>query len=361
MRWRVAWLAAALSCASLSAQTTRPVTFVWDVILGEPGVSAEIERNGAPASCPTLGEPGPLERSCTLTVPVGPASFRARMANEEGEWGPWGEPVTLTIPAVTPGAPPGPFVIQFHRFSEAEAPRMAASVETYAAPTIADFTSAGGNQDFTIDGGSGANRVMYVYFRWRSDRGHSIALTFNGVSLSAEGAQADDTLLGTTSAQLYRLVAPASGNNTLRFAIGAGSGNGYAAAHVVVVQDADQANPNDTVVHEVESGSDTGTTQDVSVSSAVDDLVLTFAAFFTGGNDTLGSVSGGSYTLLQQNQHGGTLARMTSGHAAGAATVTPATSYNNTNPWGALRLGVSINPVAGGTGGAARRRRLIAA
>lgn len=234
----------------------------------------------------------------------------------------------------------------------ADAYTVGPSVEVFAAPALADFTSAGGNQDFTIDGGGGANRVMYVYLWMRTDRGHSIAITYNGVSLSAVGASAQNTDEGTTTAQLYRLIAPATNLNTLRFAIGTGSGNGYANAHVIVVQDVDQGTPNDTAVHEAESGAGASTTQDVSVSSAVGDLVLTFAQFSAGGgNDTTGSVSSGSYTLLQQNQHGGTFSRVISGHAAGAATVTPATSYNNLGAWGATRLAVSINPVAGGTGG----------
>ncbi|TXH57029.1 MAG: hypothetical protein E6Q97_05130 [Desulfurellales bacterium] len=221
------------------------------------------------------------------------------------------------------------------------------SVETYAAPAIANFSGSGGDQDFTVDGGSGANRVMYVYLWMRTDRGHSIAITYNGVSLSAVGASAQNPAESSrTTAQLYRLVAPSSGNNTLRFSIGAGSGSGYANAHVVVVQDADQTTPNDTVVHEAESGSDNGTTQDVSVSSAVGDLVLTFAQFSASSNDSTGSVSGGSYTLVQQTQHGGTFSRVLTGTAAGAATVTPATTYNNTSPWGSTRLGVSLNPVA---------------
>ena len=221
---------------------------------------------------------------------------------------------------------------------------MAASVETYAALAIADFTSAGGDQDFTFDAGSGADRVLYVYLWMRTDRGHSAAITYDGVSLSPVGASAQNPLEGNTTAQLYRLIAPAAGSNTLRFSFGAGAGNAYANAHAVVVQDADQPAPNDTPVHEAESGADNATTQDVSTPSAVGDLVLTFAQFSTGGNDCTGSVAGASYTLLQQSQHGGTQSRIITGSAAGAATVTPSTTYNNGNPWGATRLAVSINP-----------------
>lgn len=218
MRWPLAWLTIALSCASLSAQTTRPVTFVWDVILGEPGVSAEIERNGAPASCPALGEPGPLERSCTLTVPVGPASFRARMANTDGEWGPWGDPVTLTIPAVTPGAPPGPFVIQFHRFSEAEAPRMATLVTADIATQVFGTTAS------CVLEGLAVGDVITVLLRERDGAVPS------SVTSSLDGAltnRVNNDNAGDAFVRTYTLLVATAGDHTITVTFGGNSVFGF--------------------------------------------------------------------------------------------------------------------------------------
>lgn len=117
MRWRLAACAALLAVVALSAQATRQVTFAWEMPTDDTGAQAEIERDGVAEWCQV--QFSGQTRLCTLTVPVGPAVYRARMATVDGAWGPWSEAVTLTVPPVTPGSPPGPFTIQLHHILEA--------------------------------------------------------------------------------------------------------------------------------------------------------------------------------------------------------------------------------------------------
>lgn len=328
-----------------AAQGPVSVTASWDAPLAtspaHPVTAYELERDGVVHACAPL-----TETSCRAQVPAITGTYRLRGLNDLGA-GPWSEPGSGG------GAVPGAVTIIQHHFTPAQVPTMAATVETFAAPAVTDWTASGGTQNFTVAGGSGANRVMYIYAVWRYDRGHTLSYTFNGVSATKLNVEQTNPLDSTrTKGELWRLIAPASGNNTLAITASSGSGTAYCSVHVVVVQDADQTTPNDTVVHEGESGSDAATTQDVSVSSQTDDLVLMFAHFMTNGSGTTGSVSGSSYTLHQQTLNAGPGTRMITGSAAGATTVTPATTYNNSAAsWGALRLGVNINAAAAAGGG----------
>lgn len=341
MRWRLAWLSAVLWCGCvLGAQTSIPVTAIWDLDPSHdaPGLTWELERDGVIHPC------GPVtvtatDRRCAATVPALAGTYRLRGVTASGEAGPWSGPGSGTQTA------PGQFVITWHSditLTPPEPTEMAVAYVSSASQT-ADLTSAGGNVDATLDAGTGSNRVVYAYVVWRFDRGTLTGVAYNGVSLTAVGSTANS---GNFRGALYRLVGPTTGSNTLRASF-TGSGNFPVWVTCISLDGVDSTTPEDTLVQEVESGSDTSTSQSVSTSSATDDRVLTGAWFATSGFDTTGSVVGSSYTIRQQVLHGGAGARLIIGDADGAATVTPETSYNNTSSWGALRWAVNVNAAAG--------------
>lgn len=108
-RWVLLW--SLLASLTVSAQAPVPVTFVWDVEVGNPGVLAEVERNGVAVPCGTFVVISSTERHCAMAQPLGPATFRARMANVSGQWGPWSDALAATVGA---GASPGAFTITWH-------------------------------------------------------------------------------------------------------------------------------------------------------------------------------------------------------------------------------------------------------
>lgn len=160
MRWRVLVALAGLACAlaSLSAQTARPVTFVWDVDPGDSGVTAEVERNGSAIPCPAFTAPSPTERRCTATVPTGAGSFRLRMGNIESAWGPWSPVLTATIP---PGVGPGAFTLRFHRFSQAPAvmPNFVDTFNRSDSATLGSLSGGVGSWVESVGAGSGLGIV----------------------------------------------------------------------------------------------------------------------------------------------------------------------------------------------------------
>lgn len=350
MRWRVAWLAAALSCASLSAQTTRPVTFVWDVILGEPGVSAEIERNGTPASCPTLGEPGPLERSCTLTVPVGPASFRARMANEEGEWGPWGDLATLTIPPAAPGDPPGPFTLRWHRFQE-PTEHMAASVLQSAGNLDGAGTATSLAATFGSNVSAGSTLLAFVNV-YNASPGVSSVTDTQG-NTWAQVASASLTSAGDPNFRIetWRAVGAVAGATTVTAAFPAGM---YCGMAVVEVGGAGAVHAGNaarvTMGPPVISGA--------GITPTVDGLHL--AAYGYENNGTTSSPSTGWAQTIEVDESNSAGAMLVEERAAvNGVAQTP--SWNHSVSGAAMIVHVVVENAATGGAGGARRRRLIAA
>ena len=161
MRWRVAACAALLACASLSAQATRAVTFAWEMPEDDPGAQAEIERDGVAQWCQV--QFSGQTRSCTLTVPVGAGVYRARMATIEGAWGPWLDAVTLTVPPVTPGSPPGPFVLLWH--SPLVPPSRESTMASHAA-SASGGTSSGSTIATSSLGTAAAGDLVVVTANW---------------------------------------------------------------------------------------------------------------------------------------------------------------------------------------------------
>lgn len=165
MARRLRWVALALACAlastSAPAQTARPVTFVWDVLLDDPGITGEIERDGVVQSCGLLAAPSVLERSCVAVWPTGTGTFRARMASADGSTGDWSDPVALTI---APSASPGTFTVRL-----AIVPPLITQGQTMAS-WAASATGAGGSGSATATtaslGNAAAGDLVVVTAGW---------------------------------------------------------------------------------------------------------------------------------------------------------------------------------------------------
>lgn len=222
MRWRLWGALAALACglASLSAQTARPVTFVWDVDdPGDSGLAAEAERNGAAVPCLAFTATTPTERRCTATLVPGPGTFRLRMANAAAAWGAWSDPLTATIP---PGAGPGAFTLRFHQFSEA--PPMAV---TYVA---SDSDLAFGVTDTfpTISvTPSGSDRLLVIGFSW-FDPTNTITIT-GRVGGSSSGVVADGSVYAFDGDRrhiaIFYMIAPAASSLSIDGVLSASAEN----------------------------------------------------------------------------------------------------------------------------------------
>lgn len=105
-------LCALIASVTLSAQTAVPVTFAWDVDNGTPDTSAEIERDGVMQPCGSWQAPTPTERRCVALMPLGPATFRARMRNADST-SPWSNPLVAIVGGGV-GSPPGTFTLTWH-------------------------------------------------------------------------------------------------------------------------------------------------------------------------------------------------------------------------------------------------------
>ena len=220
---RRAWVAAGLvvvvALATVAAQTTRQVTFAWDVTPGAPGTLAQIERDAVViGTCAALDAPSQSERRCTVTSPTGPGTFRARMGIATGEWGPWSSTITATIPPQT-GASPGAFVVGWHQVPAVSGvpvmPNPTASV-------IDDFNRADGaiGADWTVIAGG---------INVSSNTAVPVSGAFDGATYDL------DTYGPTFEVGLDITTKPADGTTSV--AVGAlrdGTVNGYASVAVPV-------------------------------------------------------------------------------------------------------------------------------
>lgn len=186
MRWG---LLAALLVASLSAQTTVPVTVRWDVDAGDTGVSAELTRDGQPVPCAPVVVEGATARSCRSALPLGPARFALRMVNASGGAGPWLEADAVVVP----GAAPGAFTLLWHRLpastsTEPEPDPMPNFVDAFTranSATLGALSGGVGSWSEHDQAGSGINIVSnQVGFSGASGESYGVAQ----VDTQADGA-----------------------------------------------------------------------------------------------------------------------------------------------------------------------------
>lgn len=124
----------------------------------------------------------------------------------------------------------------------------------------------------SVDAGTGSNRAMYGgYAGWSFTTTLTIStFTYNAVGLDEVGTATQEVSGFEAFAALHRLVAPATGANSLAVTT---SDNADCAIGGVPLEGVDQGDPDDTAVTDV----GTGNTQSVNVSSETDDLVVDVA------------------------------------------------------------------------------------
>lgn len=173
--------------------------------------------------------------------------------------------------------------------------------------TTASYTIAGSNRVLYVLVGSGAGTpVDPSSVKWGGSGGTSLTQIGTTIDMGA-----------VVKISLWRLIAPASGANTIYVSWGSSQDERWVLA--VNVQDTDQATPNNTVAQA------TGTTTAVTVnaSSTSGQLVLDFMSWVDLGNNARTVTVGAGQTSLQEIE-GATLGYEGAGTswetAAGAST-----------------------------------------
>ncbi len=277
------WLTiSALLCAVglVSAQAERSVVFEWGALADDPDVSARVERDGAVRDCGPVTRPTVITRRCAMSWPVGSATFRVAMGTAAGEWGPWSDPVTLTVPPATANAP-GPFVLRWHGvLSSGEPSGMASHAASGSGGTISGGTiatsslgtaaagdlvvvtvnwyngtftsitdSAGGNTwtqvstEITMGGGSG--QFMRMYYSVLTTGGASFAVTLTTAGGNTFPSISADRFTGETGWTLDQVATAAPGSAATSGSTGATSTR--SAANEVLVAGFGTAHTVDTV------------------------------------------------------------------------------------------------------------------
>jgi hypothetical protein len=222
---------------------------------------------------------------------------------------------------------------------------MAVAYETSIAPWTETFLAAGGSVTEAINAGTGSNRVLTVAVFWR-DRNNTISgITYNGVAMTSLGTQVTE---GTLRGQLWRLAGPASGSNTLEITYSAGDSNSPVWAGAHVCNGVDQTTPTSGYVSNQGQGSTANIVSSATVTSATDDMVVTYHATFNQTENITATPT--NYTERQDAADGGGYS-LEFGDAAGAASVATSATWSN----GAylvywIAFGVSVEATSGGGG-----------
>lgn len=188
---------------------------------------------------------------------------------------------------------------------------------------------------------SGSDRVLYatVTHEPGSNDVDTVSATYNGVSMDI--LFTDTTTNGSRHVRVFRLVAPATGTNTLEFTWGGASRQftGIAASFTGV----DQVDPDDAQV--LSDGGAGVTTLTRSVTSAVGDMVMDCIVISTGAITNF-QVSEGNTEINQHVAVGTGLNGQGCSYEAGAASVTVGWTWTETIS--AVQWAWNINASAGG-------------
>jgi len=314
-----------LATSLASAQSPVPVMFAWDV---DPyAASAEIERDGVQQPCPTL-ESLPTEHRCTVSWPVGTATFRARMANALGAWGPWSEPLVGTVPQPGSSAP-GPVTVVWH------SPIALPEPEPEPEPTMAALHDGQANisgritsntTTWTLTGKTttGTNRLGVV--RWLAGLAPS-TVTWGGVAMTNLGTT---VVRGSQTIRMfYILNPPTAASDIVITNIGPTTG----AYLVTSYNGVDQTDP----IGDVQTATGTSTTPSVTVTSATDELVIDAMDVA----NVISSVGAGQTAEYLDTT--GSSDRFGGSYEAGAASVTMSWTVSS-GAW--ATMGVALMPVA---------------
>lgn len=195
--------------------------------------------------------------------------------------------------------------------------------------------TSGGNPSFSHTC-TGANLVLYVLIAQRYGTSGVTAVTYNSVAMTLL-SDYDDA--NETHTFVYRLVAPATGANTVGITQTDSRSLGYTAISCTGV---DQVNPEGTIVQATGGG----TAVSATVSSAVNDLVLDVLAWYRPVAET--ATVGAGQTQRQNTSH--TTVGAASSTEAGAASVAMTWTMSAAADWNQIAVPVKAGGAGGGAG-----------
>ena len=201
----------------------------------------------------------------------------------------------------------------------------------------ATSTQTGGEAAFTTlswsHTTSGDDRILYVEVAFGPTTAETVSsITYNSVALTEVISEngGDNNRIS-----IWRLIAPATGANTVLVTMSASTLRGCAAA--ISLTGVDQTTPDDTA----SAGTATDTTPTINITnSATDDLVLGFLNF---RNETAATVGAGQTTRVTQTGNPTSQNLYCSSEPGAAGTITISWS-GASNLWKIAAF--SVNPVA---------------
>lgn len=194
--------------------------------------------------------------------------------------------------------------------------------------------------DVTVDTTStGSNRILIVQISFRNSGANSVdGITYNGVAMTSFGAQVESV---QATNQLWYLLAPTTGSNTLTVDMNNSAGSVPGSVSWMVFSDVDQATPYDGYT----SNTGVDDSMELTVTSAVGDTPF-FTATWRGNGAT--GVTPTNYTDRVDNVYSAGNGLAASGEGTGAASVafvgTVDGEFVNTG-WTAL--GANLNASSG--------------
>ena len=184
----------------------------------------------------------------------------------------------------------------------------------------ATFDAAGTPVNNTFDSNStGSNRLLVVCVTWDDAQGQEVtSVTYNSVTVASAGAPLDGV-------QIFTLVAPATGNNTLTVDPVGGLSDVAANIAAVVYTDVDQTTPIDN--YSTNTGFDFGAPFNSLITFTSETGDLAFSCHNPDGDRTVDS---DDYDLRESNSNtvGGSVSSLAMGDTAGASSVTMTTTWN---------------------------------
>lgn len=210
------------------------------------------------------------------------------------------------------------------------------------------FASASPPVTYTVDAGTGTDRVLYVWLYWRNRAQSITGITYDGVAMTSLGAQVANGTTGYLS-QLWRLVAPASGSNTLSVQPGLnGVGNAPVVMAWFVADDVDQTTPEDGYDSDTGSSASANAVSSLTIASATGDLPLVFHTIH--GASTTSTAT--NFTERASDDNHPWSGATTCGDGTGAASVATSVTWGNgavATQW--LAMGCNLKAAGGGGGG----------
>ena len=188
-------------------------------------------------------------------------------------------------------------------------------LNTNAAISSTSSTTLSGAQ--TVNAG-GTNVVAVAHVMFQIEQGHApptvSAITYGGVAMTSAGTAEEEAGSHNWSTQIFTLVAPSTGSNTLAITVSAAVTPEAIIADIAAFQGVDQTTPVRSGSHTVAAGQTPN--PQITVPSATGDIVTTVFTNRTSATPTT------SQTLIQNGVSEPTGTNFADDYGAGSASVT---------------------------------------